>query len=150
MIFYYVTLIKRVSLVGVEERVKSYAYPVVSASSDGSIRAWSPHLSHTSDPALVGTHDDYVRCLTSRSPYSLVKYLDTDPYPVHTSRGSRLDHSTELSDSGIFLASLQPLRGITLPELRPIVQPHCQRSRSHPPLKSPASTLLPRITSDLS
>ncbi|KAF8516481.1 hypothetical protein JB92DRAFT_2251756 [Gautieria morchelliformis] len=41
---------------------------VVSASSDGSIRAWSPHLSHTTDPVLVGMHEDYVRCLTT-SPH---------------------------------------------------------------------------------
>jgi WD repeat-containing protein 48 len=38
---------------------------VLSASSDGTVKAWSPHSSHSSahEPALVGTHADYVRCL---------------------------------------------------------------------------------------
>lgn len=37
----------------------------LSASSDGTVKAWSPHSSHSSahEPALVGTHADYVRCL---------------------------------------------------------------------------------------
>ena len=40
---------------------------VVSASSDGTIKAWSPH-SHTHnsplhEPTVVGSHTDYVRCL---------------------------------------------------------------------------------------
>jgi WD repeat-containing protein 48 len=34
---------------------------VITASSDRTIRAWSPHS--TSDPALVGRHRDYVRAL---------------------------------------------------------------------------------------
>jgi WD repeat-containing protein 48 len=38
---------------------------VLSASSDGTVKAWSPHSSYSSahEPALVGTHADYVRCL---------------------------------------------------------------------------------------
>ncbi|KIJ53413.1 hypothetical protein M422DRAFT_222750 [Sphaerobolus stellatus SS14] len=41
---------------------------VVSASSDGTVRAWSPHLSHPIDPVLLGVHDDYARCLAA-SPH---------------------------------------------------------------------------------
>ncbi|KAH9172516.1 hypothetical protein EDB89DRAFT_2229318 [Lactarius sanguifluus] len=36
---------------------------LVSASSDGTIKAWNPHSSPLSDPTTVGTHSDYVRCL---------------------------------------------------------------------------------------
>jgi len=39
---------------------------VVSASSDGAVRAWSPHLSHAIDPVLLGVHEDYARCLAVR------------------------------------------------------------------------------------
>ena len=41
------------------------AFIVVSASSDGSIKAWNPNSAHPSDPFVVGTHGDYVRCLAS-------------------------------------------------------------------------------------
>ncbi|KAF8585272.1 WD40 repeat-like protein [Ramaria rubella] len=41
---------------------------VVSASSDGSVRAWSPHLSNSLDPVLIGVHEDYARCLAT-SPH---------------------------------------------------------------------------------
>ncbi|KAI0759295.1 hypothetical protein BD413DRAFT_488036 [Trametes elegans] len=46
----------------------NYNQTLVSASSDGTIRAWSPH-SHGQntplhEPTVVGTHTDYVRCLT--------------------------------------------------------------------------------------
>lgn len=37
---------------------------VVSASSDGTIKAWNPHAAIPSDPAMVGSHTDYVRCLS--------------------------------------------------------------------------------------
>ncbi|KAI9457236.1 WD40 repeat-like protein [Lactarius psammicola] len=36
---------------------------LVSASSDGTVKAWNPHSSPLSDPTTVGTHTDYVRCL---------------------------------------------------------------------------------------
>ena len=40
---------------------------VVTASSDGTIKAWSPHTHGQSaslhEPTVVGTHSDYVRCL---------------------------------------------------------------------------------------
>ncbi|KAF9466659.1 hypothetical protein BDZ94DRAFT_1186716 [Collybia nuda] len=35
---------------------------VISASSDGSVKSWSPHLT-LSDPSTIGMHNDYVRCL---------------------------------------------------------------------------------------
>ncbi|KAI9069649.1 hypothetical protein FKP32DRAFT_1640619 [Trametes sanguinea] len=46
----------------------NYNQTLVSASSDGSIKAWTPH-SHTNDaplhePTVIGTHTDYVRCLS--------------------------------------------------------------------------------------
>ncbi|EIW53101.1 uncharacterized protein TRAVEDRAFT_32004 [Trametes versicolor FP-101664 SS1] len=46
----------------------NYNQTLVSGSSDGTIKAWSPH-SHGSnaplqEPTVVGTHADYVRCLT--------------------------------------------------------------------------------------
>ncbi|KAK0201917.1 hypothetical protein DFS33DRAFT_1375400 [Desarmillaria ectypa] len=37
---------------------------VVSASSDGTIKAWNPHSSTGSEPSRIGVHNDYVRCLT--------------------------------------------------------------------------------------
>ncbi|KAF8493727.1 WD40 repeat-like protein [Russula emetica] len=36
---------------------------LVSASSDGTVKAWSPHSTPLSDPVTVGSHADYVRCL---------------------------------------------------------------------------------------
>ncbi|KAF8880654.1 hypothetical protein BD779DRAFT_1675814 [Infundibulicybe gibba] len=36
---------------------------VVSASSDGTVKAWNPHSSTMSDPVTIGSHNDYVRCL---------------------------------------------------------------------------------------
>jgi len=38
----------------------------VSASSDGTVKAWSPHSTPLSDPVTVGTHADYVRCFAYR------------------------------------------------------------------------------------
>ncbi|KAF9003076.1 hypothetical protein BDQ17DRAFT_1306080 [Cyathus striatus] len=38
---------------------------LVSASSDGTVKAWSPHVTENVDPATVGRHTDYVRCLTA-------------------------------------------------------------------------------------
>ncbi|KAG7440883.1 WD40 repeat-like protein [Guyanagaster necrorhizus] len=37
---------------------------VVSASSDGTIKAWNPHSPTDSEPSRIGVHSDYVRCLT--------------------------------------------------------------------------------------
>ncbi|RPD67758.1 WD40 repeat-like protein [Lentinus tigrinus ALCF2SS1-7] len=46
----------------------NYNQTLVSASSDGTIRAWSPHAHGQStplhEPTIIGTHTDYVRCLT--------------------------------------------------------------------------------------
>lgn len=36
---------------------------VISASSDGTIKSWSPHLADLPDPSTLGQHSDYVRCL---------------------------------------------------------------------------------------
>ncbi|THH15451.1 hypothetical protein EW146_g5015 [Bondarzewia mesenterica] len=41
----------------------NYNQTVISASSDGSVKAWNPHSSPVSDPVTIGTHRDYVRCL---------------------------------------------------------------------------------------
>lgn len=40
------------------------AHTVLSASSDGSIKAWNPHSAIPSEPSVIGTHNDYVRCLS--------------------------------------------------------------------------------------
>ncbi|THU80037.1 WD40 repeat-like protein [Dendrothele bispora CBS 962.96] len=40
----------------------NYNQTVVSASSDGTVKAWNPHSQQ--DPSIIGTHNDYVRCLT--------------------------------------------------------------------------------------
>ncbi|KNZ76218.1 WD repeat-containing protein 48 [Termitomyces sp. J132] len=37
---------------------------VISASSDGTVKSWSPHLADLPNPMTIGTHADYVRCLT--------------------------------------------------------------------------------------
>lgn len=36
---------------------------VASASSDGTVKVWSPHSNTISEPSVIGTHDDYARCL---------------------------------------------------------------------------------------
>ncbi|RDX39492.1 WD40 repeat-like protein, partial [Lentinus brumalis] len=45
----------------------NYNQTLVSASSDGTIKAWAPHAHEQStplnEPTVVGTHTDYVRCL---------------------------------------------------------------------------------------
>ncbi|KAJ7252791.1 hypothetical protein B0H12DRAFT_1233874 [Mycena haematopus] len=41
----------------------NYNQTLVSASSDGTIQAWSPHAPNAPDPTTIGTHSDYVRCL---------------------------------------------------------------------------------------
>ncbi|KAG8931408.1 hypothetical protein FRC01_001355 [Tulasnella sp. 417] len=43
----------------------NYNQTVVSASNDGTLRAWNPHSSLSSDltPSIIGDHMDYVRCL---------------------------------------------------------------------------------------
>ncbi|KAI0707436.1 hypothetical protein C8T65DRAFT_740369 [Cerioporus squamosus] len=45
----------------------NYNQTLVSASSDGTIKAWSPHAHDQStplhEPTVIGTHTDYVRCL---------------------------------------------------------------------------------------
>ncbi|KAG5335573.1 hypothetical protein C0989_000981 [Termitomyces sp. Mn162] len=37
---------------------------IISASSDGTVKSWSPHLADLPNPMTIGTHADYVRCLT--------------------------------------------------------------------------------------
>ncbi|KAJ6518796.1 hypothetical protein C8R45DRAFT_1204129 [Mycena sanguinolenta] len=41
----------------------NYNQTLVSASSDGTVQAWSPHAPNSPDPTTIGTHTDYVRCL---------------------------------------------------------------------------------------
>ncbi|KZT30117.1 WD40 repeat-like protein [Neolentinus lepideus HHB14362 ss-1] len=41
----------------------NYNQTVLSASSDGTVKAWSPHNPQNLEPVIVGTHVDYVRCL---------------------------------------------------------------------------------------
>ncbi|KAF8178063.1 hypothetical protein BJ912DRAFT_670273 [Pholiota molesta] len=41
----------------------NYNQTVVSASSDGTVKAWSPHANTPTDPSTIGSHSDYVRCL---------------------------------------------------------------------------------------
>lgn len=62
MILFYVIIIKLVSKIFVP-KVPSDAdsHLVVSASSDGTVKAWNPHSQQ--DPSIIGTHSDYVRCL---------------------------------------------------------------------------------------
>nr|GAT43609.1 predicted protein [Mycena chlorophos] len=43
----------------------NYNQTVVSASSDGTVQAWTPHAAGSPDPSIVGIHSDYVRCLAS-------------------------------------------------------------------------------------
>ncbi|KAF9476316.1 WD40 repeat-like protein [Pholiota conissans] len=41
----------------------NYNQTVVSASSDGTVKAWNPHSNTPTDPSTIGSHSDYVRCL---------------------------------------------------------------------------------------
>ncbi|KAF8901320.1 hypothetical protein CPB84DRAFT_1747077 [Gymnopilus junonius] len=41
----------------------NYNQTLVSASSDGTVKAWNPHAALPSDPVKIGKHADYVRCL---------------------------------------------------------------------------------------
>ncbi|KAJ6581489.1 hypothetical protein B0H19DRAFT_1115437 [Mycena capillaripes] len=43
----------------------NYNQTLVSASSDGTVQAWTPHAPGAPDPSTVGTHTDYVRCLAA-------------------------------------------------------------------------------------
>ncbi|KAJ7760582.1 hypothetical protein B0H16DRAFT_1369841 [Mycena metata] len=43
----------------------NYNQTLVSASSDGTVQAWTPHAPGTPDPSIIGTHSDYVRCLAA-------------------------------------------------------------------------------------
>ncbi|KAJ7446692.1 hypothetical protein FB451DRAFT_1536921, partial [Mycena latifolia] len=43
----------------------NYNQTLVSASSDGTVQAWSPHAAGSPDPSTLGTHSDYVRCLAA-------------------------------------------------------------------------------------
>lgn len=45
----------------------NYNQTVVSASSDGTIKSWSPHSTSPQEPSFIGSHDDYVRCLAHGS-----------------------------------------------------------------------------------
>ncbi|KAI0094173.1 hypothetical protein BDY19DRAFT_6668 [Irpex rosettiformis] len=42
----------------------NYNQTVVSASSDGTVKAWSPHSTVPTEPRTLGMHADYARCLT--------------------------------------------------------------------------------------
>ncbi|KAG1750625.1 uncharacterized protein EDB91DRAFT_1108492 [Suillus paluster] len=42
----------------------NYNQTVVSASSDGTIKAWHPHAISPTDPSAIGSHADYARCLS--------------------------------------------------------------------------------------
>ncbi|KAJ4483357.1 hypothetical protein J3R30DRAFT_1767713 [Lentinula aciculospora] len=42
----------------------NYNQTVISGSSDGTLKAWNPHSQIPSDPSVIGTHSDYVRCLS--------------------------------------------------------------------------------------
>ena len=52
------------------------SFQVVSASSDGTLKAWNPHDT-TSDPTLVGSHSDYVRCLAHWYPFTNLRIYST-------------------------------------------------------------------------
>ncbi|KAF4578770.1 hypothetical protein EYR36_000577 [Pleurotus pulmonarius] len=43
----------------------NYNQTLVSASSDGTVKAWNPHSAEANEPSLLGSHSDYVRCLTN-------------------------------------------------------------------------------------
>ncbi|KAJ7898425.1 hypothetical protein B0H13DRAFT_2234296 [Mycena leptocephala] len=43
----------------------NYNQTLVSASSDGTVQAWTPHAPGAPDPTTVGMHSDYVRCLAA-------------------------------------------------------------------------------------
>ncbi|KAF7356603.1 WD-REPEATS-REGION domain-containing protein [Mycena venus] len=43
----------------------NYNQTLVSASSDGTVQAWTPHAPGAPDPTTIGTHTDYVRCLAA-------------------------------------------------------------------------------------
>jgi WD repeat-containing protein 48 len=45
-----------VQLIGISSKV-------ISASSDGTLKAWNPHAIALADPSTIGSHCDYVRCL---------------------------------------------------------------------------------------
>ncbi|KIJ17442.1 hypothetical protein PAXINDRAFT_168100 [Paxillus involutus ATCC 200175] len=41
----------------------NYNQTVISASSDGTVKAWNPQSNPSTDPSVIGTHADYARCL---------------------------------------------------------------------------------------
>ena len=68
--------------------IHRHSPPVVSASSDGSVKAWSPHSPAAAEPSVIGTHDDYVRSLAYWcvfSPYILMSTYPSQPRPTMAS-----------------------------------------------------------------
>lgn len=59
-----VIIIKRVRPTPDQLHVVANASVVATASSDGTVKVWSPHSTATSEPSVIGTHNDYVRCLS--------------------------------------------------------------------------------------
>ncbi|KZT41061.1 WD40 repeat-like protein [Sistotremastrum suecicum HHB10207 ss-3] len=79
---------------------------VVSASSDGTVKAWSPHDPNPTSQnlALVGTHSDYVRCLahTPHQPWVASGSLDRTIKLWDISRAtSSHPHTTSSSSSSL-------------------------------------------------
>ncbi|KAI0321741.1 hypothetical protein OF83DRAFT_1161620 [Amylostereum chailletii] len=74
---------------------------LMSASSDGSVKAWNPHEALVTDPTLVGMHADYARCLAKPREHNWVASGSFD-------RTIKLWDLGNVSASGSALLTLNP------------------------------------------
>lgn len=120
----------------------NYNQTIVSASSDGTVKAWNPHSPTNSDPTQIGSHSDYVRCLTYWCDHlSLSCIAGFNVFIVASRNGSRLDHSIVPSSFGT--SASRPQSNRSLPSTRQ-TPPH----RNHLYMRLPVIPLVEPLPLD--
>ena len=92
---------------------------VVSASSDGFVKAWNPHVLPCSEPNVIGSHGDYVRCIASRC--AVISISSSGHVTFLRSREQRwiasgsFDHTIKIWDLN-GSSKTEPLANLVLPD----------------------------------
>lgn len=103
----------------------NYNQTIVSASSDGTVKAWNPHSSSNSDPIQIGSHNDYVRCLTYWCGHLVLSCVTGfNVFIVANRTGSHLDHSIAPSNFGTSMPHPPSRRSLHLTHQTPQPQNH--------------------------